>query len=181
MGATLYLKILNFTTPEKSPLHLHCLSPPPPFFGGRSHYVAQAELQLCFSLQSWTDTWQQTPGSVSFSFNVTYSATMDVRIWTFSFLFLLWDWGLNSGLHTCRADTLTLEPNFQFILVWLFWNGILWTISPGWPWTVTHLIPAFQVSRITGMSHQYLAQDTDISEGPFFCLPQTYQTSSVLP
>jgi hypothetical protein len=29
------------------------------------------------------------------------------------FLIFCWDWGLNSGLHTCKAGTLSLEPHLQ--------------------------------------------------------------------
>jgi hypothetical protein len=34
----------------------------------------------------------------------------------------LWDWSLNSGLHTCKAGALPLEPHIQFIVLWLFWR-----------------------------------------------------------
>jgi heme/copper-type cytochrome/quinol oxidase subunit 4 len=36
------------------------------------------------------------------------------------FFFFWWDWRLNSGLSTCKADALQLEPHFQSILLWLF-------------------------------------------------------------
>jgi hypothetical protein len=50
---------------------------------------------------------------------------------------------LNSGFHTCKTDTLLLEPNHQFILVWLFLEISLegWLFLP---------ISASQVTRITG-------------------------------
>jgi hypothetical protein len=39
-------------------------------------------------------------------------------------------------------------------LLWLFWRwGVSGTICPDWPWTVILLISAFQVARITGVSH----------------------------
>jgi hypothetical protein len=36
------------------------------------------------------------------------------------FFVCVWVMGLNSGLHTCKAATLTLEPHLQSILLWLF-------------------------------------------------------------
>jgi hypothetical protein len=38
----------------------------------------------------------------------------------FFFFFFWWDGSLNSGLHTCEAGFLLLEPNLQFTLHWLF-------------------------------------------------------------
>jgi hypothetical protein len=38
------------------------------------------------------------------------------------YLFFWWDWGLTSGLHTCKVGTLLLEPHLQSILLWLFWR-----------------------------------------------------------
>jgi hypothetical protein len=40
--------------------------------------------------------------------------------------------GLNSGLGTCKADTLLLEPCLLIIWLWLFWRWGLTTICPGW-------------------------------------------------
>jgi hypothetical protein len=42
----------------------------------------------------------------------------------FPFLFFLfwWDQSLNSGLFTCKAGALLLEPCLQPILLWLFWR-----------------------------------------------------------
>jgi hypothetical protein len=37
-----------------------------------------------------------------------------------------WDWGLDSGLHSCKVGTLPLEPLLQSILLWLFWNYLPW-------------------------------------------------------
>jgi hypothetical protein len=34
----------------------------------------------------------------------------------------LWNWGLNSGLHTFKVGTISLGPNFQSALVWLIWR-----------------------------------------------------------
>jgi hypothetical protein len=33
-----------------------------------------------------------------------------------------WDQGLNSGLCTCKAGTVLLEPHLQPISFWLFWR-----------------------------------------------------------
>jgi hypothetical protein len=33
-----------------------------------------------------------------------------------------------SGLHTCKAGALPLEPYFQSILLWLFWDVVSQTI-----------------------------------------------------
>jgi hypothetical protein len=35
----------------------------------------------------------------------------------FSLLLLFWDWGLNSGLCTCKAGALLLEAHLHFALV----------------------------------------------------------------
>jgi hypothetical protein len=35
--------------------------------------------------------------------------------------FFWWDWGLNSGLHNCKARIL-LEPHLHSILLWFFWR-----------------------------------------------------------
>jgi hypothetical protein len=65
---------------------------------------------------------------------------------------LLVDWGLNSGLCTCKEGIPLLElylhsNNIQF------GDGVLWTICSGWSQTTVLLISASQVARITGMSH----------------------------
>jgi hypothetical protein len=75
--------------------------------------------------------------------------------------FFLVGLGLNSGLHTCKVGALMLETHIQYILLWLFWRwGVSQTTCPGWPWTLILLISASQVARITGVSHQCLAQFT---------------------
>jgi hypothetical protein len=58
-------------------------------------------------------------------------------------LFFLWDWDLNSGLVTYKA-----EPHLQSILLWLFWR---------WPQTMIFPILASQVARIIGVRHWHPA------------------------
>jgi hypothetical protein len=43
-------------------------------------------------------------------------------------------------------------------------GGVSWIICLGWPWTLVLLISAYQIARITGMSHQstYLVHLTNI-------------------
>jgi hypothetical protein len=36
------------------------------------------------------------------------------------FFFFWWDWGFNSGLCAYKAGSLSLEPQLQSILLWLF-------------------------------------------------------------
>jgi hypothetical protein len=43
------------------------------------------------------------------------------------------------------------------IFVKSFWDKVLWTICLGWLWTMIFLISASWVARITGVSHQHLA------------------------
>jgi hypothetical protein len=57
---------------------------------------------------------------------------------------------LSSGLHACKASTLSFEPNLQPILPLLRWG--LTTICPGWPQTRILLISTYQVARIIGLS-----------------------------
>jgi hypothetical protein len=54
-------------------------------------------------------------------------------LFSFFLFFLLWDWGLNSGLCTCKAGSLLLEPHFQSILLcfFFFWR---WGISRLFAW-----------------------------------------------
>jgi hypothetical protein len=46
-------------------------------------------------------------------------------------LFVLVGWGLNPGLHTCKAGALALETHLQSILLWLFWKWGLTSYLPG--------------------------------------------------
>jgi hypothetical protein len=58
---------------------------------------------------------------------------------------------LNSGLCTCKGGT----P--LSILLWLLLEKGFMNYLPGWSWTMICLISAFQVGRITDISHQHLA------------------------
>jgi hypothetical protein len=73
------------------------------------------------------------------------------------FFFCLWDWSLNSDLHTWKASILLLEPYLQSILLWLFWRWGLVSYFSGCSQTSVLPISASQVARITAMSHQCLA------------------------
>jgi hypothetical protein len=47
-------------------------------------------------------------------------------------LLLLWDWGLNSGLHTCEAGVLSsLRHTSKAIFLWSFWRWGLEDYLPG--------------------------------------------------
>jgi hypothetical protein len=49
------------------------------------------------------------------------------RLW----IFFGWFWCLNSGLQTCKASTLPLEPLHQPFCVGCFWDRVPRTICPG--------------------------------------------------
>jgi hypothetical protein len=56
---------------------------------------------------------------------------------------------------SCLDRTIPLEPFLPaFLSVGCFPNGIWWTICLGWHQTVTLMMSASWVPRITGMSHQ---------------------------
>jgi hypothetical protein len=59
---------------------------------------------------------------------------------------------LNSGVHTCKADAVPLEPHLQSILLWLFWRWGLSKHLLGWAGTGIMSISASQVDGMTGMS-----------------------------
>jgi hypothetical protein len=69
------------------------------------------------------------------------------------YFFIWWDWSLNSGLHTWKQVLYHLNHTSSPFCSGYFGDGVLWTICPGWPPTIILLISAFQVARITGMSH----------------------------
>jgi hypothetical protein len=73
--------------------------------------------------------------------------------WYFSF-FCVCEMGLDSGLHTCKAGILSLEPHLQYILLMLFWIWGLTKYFPGWPGPMILPISVTHVARITGLSHQ---------------------------
>jgi hypothetical protein len=62
------------------------------------------------------------------------------------------DWGLNSGLPTCKAG---VHPRATppSILLWLFWRWGLQNYLPSRPRTWILPIPPSQVAGITGVSH----------------------------
>jgi hypothetical protein len=37
----------------------------------------------------------------------------------YAYFFFLWDWGLNSGLQTCKAGTFPLESHVQFLFFFM--------------------------------------------------------------
>jgi hypothetical protein len=61
-----------------------------------------------------------------------------------------------------RHSTTWTTPPIHFFLIWLFWRWGIWNICPGWPQTLCLPISAFQVARITGVSHQHLAHYTHL-------------------
>jgi hypothetical protein len=82
-------------------------------------------------------------------------------LWWISFIHYFfggWDWGLNSGFHTCKVVTLSPGPCLLsiFALV-IFEDGVLRTSCLGWLWTLILPISASQVARITGVSHWHPA------------------------
>jgi hypothetical protein len=71
------------------------------------------------------------------------------------FFFFWWEWGLNSGIHACKAGALPLKSHIQFILLRLFWRwGGLSNYLPRLALNREILqISASQVPGITGVSH----------------------------
>jgi hypothetical protein len=49
------------------------------------------------------------------------------------------------------------SPHLQSILLSFFWRWVPVTIFMGWSWTLNLSILAYQLTRITGVSHQHLA------------------------
>jgi hypothetical protein len=61
------------------------------------------------------------------------------------FPFFWWDWGLNSGLCTCKAGAVPLEPHLHSILLWLFWRwGLENYLSP---WASNHNLPDLSLPK----------------------------------
>jgi hypothetical protein len=65
---------------------------------------------------------------------------------------------LNIGPHAGYAGTPPLEPSLQpFFCVGYFWDSVLLSFCSSWPW-IDILFITSGVGRITGLSHQPLAQ-----------------------
>jgi hypothetical protein len=68
-----------------------------------------------------------------------------------SFVLFWWDWGLNSGLFTYKADTIVWAIRLVLVaLVILEMGGVSQTYCLGWLWTAILWISASQVGRIKG-------------------------------
>jgi hypothetical protein len=91
--------------------------------------------------------------------NNTSKATV-VRYFSFllSFFWGGGDWGLNSGLNICKADTLSLETHLQSILLWLIWRWNLTNSLAGL--TLNSSPPDLRLlnCRITGMRYHHLTK-----------------------
>jgi hypothetical protein len=73
-------------------------------------------------------------------------------LFLFCLFFFWWDQGFNSGLHTCKAGALPLEPHLQSIWLWLFWGWDLSNCLPCWYLNSFLPISASQVARIIGVT-----------------------------
>jgi hypothetical protein len=82
-----------------------------------------------------------------------YHYKKPLGVWHVFFFLFWWDWGLKSGLCSCKAGSLPLEYCLQSILLWLLWRWGLENYLLGWPQTMILLISASQIARITGVSH----------------------------
>jgi hypothetical protein len=71
----------------------------------------------------------------------------------------VWTQGFMLAKEALYALCHTSSPFFHGY----FGDGVSWTICLGWSWTAIILISAFQIGRITGMSHQCLA-NIDVSQ-----------------
>jgi hypothetical protein len=61
---------------------------------------------------------------------------------------------LNLGLLACKAGVLLLEPHLESVFCFgYFGDGVFQTICLDWPGISILLIVAWQVVRITGVSH----------------------------
>jgi hypothetical protein len=95
----------------------------------------------------------------------------------FYYLFIYGEMGLTSGLHTCKAGALPLEPQLQPILFWLFFGDeVLTYYLPG---LALNCSPpnhsASKVASIKVISHWcpavlYLFKNTKISQAQWFML-----------
>jgi hypothetical protein len=96
-------------------------------------------------IQVWATMLHFFP--IFFSLNFMYR---DHILFTYTTLFFGWYWGLNSGLHTCKAGA--LPPHLQFILLGYFGDGGFTNYLPGLV-SLTLPILASKIVRITGVSH----------------------------
>jgi hypothetical protein len=111
-------------------------------FSHRRNFCIYFSINVTFVLQyrDWTQGLMLAGQAL---YHLSYTLSLCVCVWGGG------DWGLNSWLHTCKTVALPLEPCLQSILSWLFLgDGVLQTISPGWPWTLILLISASQKPRI---------------------------------
>jgi hypothetical protein len=74
------------------------------------------------------------------------------------FLFVWWDWDLNSGLHPCKAGAVPLELHCQSIFLWLFWRWNLENYLPGLDGNHDPPNLSLSIDSTSGMSYQHLAQ-----------------------
>jgi hypothetical protein len=57
------------------------------------------------------------------------NGSLHFDLYTLYYIIILgWDWGLHSGLLTCKAGALMLEPLLQSILLWFFWRWGSWEL-----------------------------------------------------
>jgi hypothetical protein len=80
----------------------------------------------------WLTLWDGKRLDTGYSISTKYSGP---HSFTFCVLFFVFLVGLefDSGLRSCKAGTLLLEPHLRSILVWLFWRGGLANYFPPWP------------------------------------------------
>jgi hypothetical protein len=72
--------------------------------------------------------------------------------------FSFWVWSLSSGLCTCKADALPLEPHLQIHFCFCYFgDGVSWSICLGWPRTSILRISSSQVAKITVVRQRCLA------------------------
>jgi hypothetical protein len=68
----------------------------------------------------------------------------------FGFFFFWWNW---VGFELRASHSQGLSHTFSSFCSGYFGDEVLQSICPCWPQTSIHLIPAFQVARVTGVSH----------------------------
>jgi hypothetical protein len=132
-------------------------------------------------MSSWQRFFSRSVGCLFILVMVSFAVQ---KLFIFLLIFL-WYCGLNSGPCSYWSGALPLEPYLQpraeaFFFFFQYWglnsgtspwvtppalflwrvfrDGVSQTICPGWLQTAILLISASQIVRITGMSHQLLAQ-----------------------